>query len=61
MNILFSATWGYIIRNEGHYTIDLDDNLEQEDLTKCFSIFMGVIYVFNLAYPKQCIKIMVFV
>ena len=37
----FSATWGYIIHNEGHYTIDLDDNLEleQEDLTKCFSIW----------------------
>jgi len=53
----------YIISNEGHYTIDLDDNLdlEQEDLTKYFSIFMGIIYVFNLAYPKQCIKIMMFV
>jgi len=52
----------YIVHNERHCTIHLDDNLEleQEDLAKCFSVFMALIYVFNLAYPKQCTQTMMF-
>ena len=44
--------------NDEQFTKHLDDNLEleQEDLRKCFSLFMAVICVFNLTYLNSTLN-----